>query len=319
MEPFLLTPAFKDYLWGGTNLKTQYNKKTNLPIVAESWEISAHKDGPSTIATGPLAGMAFNTFVQQYPQALGSGYNPQHGFPVLVKLIDAQQSLSVQVHPNDEYARRVEGDAGKTEMWVVLHSNPGAFLYLGFKAPTTQREMEERIQNNTLTDILHKHPVHAGDVIFIPAGTIHAIGEGIVLAEIQQSSNATYRVYDFGRLGPDGAPRPLHVQKALDVTALTPANPVPPGAESLEKTESYTLNRLAKCSFFTVDALELAGLYTGKATQDSFLGLLCTRGSAALACGKTVLNLSKGESAFVPAGIGAFTLSGNGNLLLIRM
>lgn len=320
MEPFKLTPAYKDYIWGGTNLKTHYHKQTNLPVVAESWEVSAHEDGPSQIAGGPFAGMYFNQFVHQHPEAVGDKYNAQQGFPVLVKLIDAQKSLSIQVHPGDEYARRVEHDAGKTEMWIVLHSEPGAFLYVGFNKPTTKAEMEQRIQNDTLTEILHKQPVKKGDVVYIPAGTIHAIGAGIVLAEVQQSSNATYRVYDFGRLGADGKPRPLHVQKALDVTDTNPANPTPPGAMLLKQTEEYTLSQLAKTEFFTVQRLELSrGGYAGQVGKQSFVALLCTSGDGELECGSTQLLLAQGESAFIPAGAGSYTLQGQGSFLLISV
>lgn len=319
MFAFTITPAYKDYLWGGTKLKTQYGKKTNLGIVAESWELSAHPDGPSLIASGPLAGMSFGDFVAQYPQCWGQEAGTTQEFPLLLKLIDAKKSLSIQVHPNDDYARRVEGEPGKTEMWVVLDCLPGSFLYLGFTHPIPKEEMRKRIENNTLTDVLYKMPVEKGTVAFIPAGTVHAIGEGIVLAEVQQSSNSTYRVFDFNRLGPDGKPRPLHIEKALDVSLLGPANLVAPGGGLLEQKNSYTLTRLAKCSYFTADALTLTGSYTGQITQNSFISLLCTSGNAQYQSEGQTLPVQQGESVFIPAQEGTFTLTGQGEFMLTSL
>ncbi|MFV0411791.1 MAG: type I phosphomannose isomerase catalytic subunit [Oscillospiraceae bacterium] len=316
MLPFKLTPACKDYLWGGTRLKTEFGKETSLAVVAESWELSAHPAGPSIIATGPLAGTDFAAFVSAHPAECGTAYKEQQGFPVLIKFIDAQKSLSIQVHPSDEYARRVEGEAGKTEMWIILDCAPGAFLYFGFEQPIAKEEMRARIENNTLTEVLHKQYVKKGDVVFIPAGTIHAIGEGIVLAEIQQSSNSTYRVYDFGRLGPDGKPRELHVEKALDVTILAPANPGAPGAGPLPGQPGAALRRLAACPYFTVDGLALAGEYTRTLTGESFASVLCTGGSATLASGGQTLPVQKGDSVFVPATAGSFALQGEGDFVI---
>lgn len=188
-----------------------------MPPLAESWELSCHKDGSSVIANGPYAGMTLPEYLARFPDAAGSRCERFPAFPVLFKLIDAKDKLSVQVHPSDDYALREEGKYGKTEMWVVLDCVPGAELIYGFSAPITREEMRRRIEAGTLLEVVNRVPVHPGDVFFIEAGTLHAIGAGIVIAEIQQSSNLTYRVYDYDRRDAQGNPRQLHIEKALAV------------------------------------------------------------------------------------------------------
>ena len=269
-EPLLLIPACKDYLWGGTRLKTEYHKRSDRPVIAESWELSCHPDGPSRVANGPLAGHTLpEALALLGPGCLGKRARRFGRFPLLIKLIDAEKDLSIQVHPDDGYARRVEGGQGKTEMWYIVDCEPDAFLYFGFEREISAEEMRRRIADHTITEVLHRAPVHRGDVFFIGAGTIHAIGAGILLAEIQQNSNTTYRVYDFGRVGADGKPRALHVDKALDVTLRRPADADAPGAGPLAEKADYRLRRLAKCNYFTVDALALSCLlYTNDAAHE---------------------------------------------------
>lgn len=316
MQPFRLTPACKDYLWGGTKLKTTCGKRTALPILAESWELSAHPDGDGVIATGEFAGTPFSRFVAEHPEALGRDCAGMEEFPILIKLIDAAQFLSIQVHPDDEYARRIEGGRGKTEMWYIVDCEPDAFLYFGFERVIPAEEMRRRIADHTITEVLHKAPVRKGDVFFIGAGTIHAIGAGILLAEIQQNSNTTYRVYDFGRVGADGKARQLHVEKALDVTLRAPASAEAPGAAELMRTADFSLRRLAKCDYFTVDRLALSGRYSRQMDGGSFLSALCTAGEATLSCGGGDFPLRVGESLFIPADAPGFTLAGSGELLI---
>lgn len=317
MQPFKLEPAYKDYLWGGTKLKTVFQKPAPLDIVAESWELSAHPDGDGVIAGGPCQGMRFSEFVRRCPASLGTKCAAGE-FPILIKLIDAAGSLSIQVHPDDAYARRVEGEPGKTEMWYILDCEPGAFLYFGFDHEISREEMRRRIEDNTITEALHPAPVHKGDVFFISAGTIHAIGAGILLAEIQENSNTTYRVYDFGRVGADGKPRQLHVDKALEVTALKPAEKNAPGAAVLETTEAYSLERLARCEYFNVERLSLKGTYSRELDGASFLSLLCTEGEGELDCDGS-LKVKKGDSVFIPAENPRFSLTGNGEYLLTTL
>ena len=319
MLPFYLSPAFKDYLWGGTKLKTQYHKSTDLPVVAESWELSAHPDGDGVISGGELDGMRFSEFVRRYPALLGARYAGREEFPLLIKLIDAKQALSIQVHPDDAYARRVEGGAGKTEMWYIVDCEPGAFLYFGFEREITPHELERRIADDTVTEALRRVPVQKGDLFFIRAGTVHAIGAGILLAEIQQNSNTTYRVYDFGRLGADGKPRPLHIEKAKAVACLGPADPTAPGAGEPVELPGCTLRRLARCDYFTTDLAQLRGTWRAELDGTSFVSLLCVDGAATLACGGAELPVAAGQSVFLPADNPEYTLTGEGRLLITTL
>lgn len=316
--PMKLVPTCKDYLWGGERLKTEYGKKTDLSPVAESWELSCHKDGPSVIADGPDAGRTLPEYIEAHPACIGTKHKGGV-FPVLIKLIDAAKPLSVQVHPNDEYAQRVEGEPGKTEMWYVVDAVPGAELYYGFKQETSREEAERRIADGTLTEILNAVPVKKGDVFFIESGTLHAIGAGILIAEIQQNSNTTYRVFDYGRLGADGKPRALHVEKALDVARLAPPErPVGPQGRPETKGDC-TATLLASCEYFTTRLLDVVGSVDGYAGTDSFHSLLCLSGSGAVVCGTDAVPFKKGESLFLPAGMGGYTILGHAQMILTTL
>ena len=228
METIKLTPACKDYLWGGEKLRQDYGIQSQLHPLAEAWVLSCHPDGPSVVATGPLAGKTLPEYIQEKgPGCLGADCEKFTDFPILAKFIDAKGDLSIQVHPSNEYALAHEHQFGKTEMWYVLDCEPGATLYYGFQHQISREEFQQRIQDNTLTEVLNAVPVEKGDLFFIPAGTLHAIRKGIVVAEIQQNSNVTYRIYDYGRVGADGKPRQLHIQQALEVTQRTPPQPDP--------------------------------------------------------------------------------------------
>ena len=312
-----LSPAFKDYLWGGTKLKTEFGKKSSLDVVAESWELSTHPAGESRICGGPCDGMTLKEYLEKYPEAAGKNAAAFREFPVLIKLIDAAKPLSIQVHPSDEYALAVEHEYGKTEMWYVLACEEGASLYFGVEKPLTREEFAARIQDNTLTDVLHRVPVHPGDVFFIEAGTIHAIGAGILICEVQQNSNTTYRVYDYGRLGADGKPRELHIEKALDVSRLTPSEP---GAGMLPPQEvpGGQVQPLAACRYFTTRRLDVAGEMTLDVGEESFVSLVVAEGSGELR-GENTLSFAKGDSLFVPAGSGRLVLAGTCTLVETRV
>ena len=201
---------------GGQKLITDFNKKTQLSKAAESWELSTHKDGESVVATGSFKGLKLSEYIKENGNAecIGKKAAKFDFFPMLIKLIDAKDKLSIQVHPDDEYALRREGEYGKTEMWYIVDCEEGAYIYYGVKQEITKDELADRIKNNTLTDVLNKVPVKRGDVFFIPAGTIHAICAGILICEIQQNSNTTYRIYDYDRRDANGNPRQIHVEKA---------------------------------------------------------------------------------------------------------
>ncbi len=301
-----LKPAVKDYLWGGTKLKTEYGIKSDLEKLAEAWVLSTHKDGDGVVLNGELAGKTLSQAVATFgDDCLGEKGKSFPYFPILIKLIDAKDDLSVQVHPNDEYAQRVEGEFGKTEMWYIVDCDKGATLYYGFKKPITREKLKETIADNTVTDYLNKVPVKKGDVFFIPSGTIHAIGKGILIAEIQQNSNTTYRVSDYGRLGADGKPRPLHIEKAVEVADLNP----PKVQENLK--EGY----LADCEYFRVRLIDVENMAKIVVDNTSFSSILCLEGEVSVGD----VTLKKGECAFVPANSGEIVLKGNATVIESRV
>ena len=305
METIKLTPACKDYLWGGEKLRQDYGIQSQLHPLAEAWVLSCHPDGPSVVATGPLAGKTLPEYIQEKgPGCLGADCEKFTDFPILAKFIDAKGDLSIQVHPSNEYALAHEHQFGKTEMWYVLDCEPGATLYYGFQHQISREEFQQRIQNNTLTEVLNAVPVEKGDLFFIPAGTLHAIRKGIVVAEIQQNSNVTYRIYDYGRVGTDGKPRQLHIQQALEVTQRTPPQPDPDFH-----------GHLAQCPYFTVDVME--GRFTLDCGPESFVSVLVLEGTGALWEGDESMSLRKGESLFIPAGAGQCRLEGDGLKCLV--
>ena len=318
MKAIKLNPAFKDYLWGGTKLRDEYGKKCDLDKVAESWELSCHKDGCSVVADGEYAGLTLPQYIEKAGKAvLGTDCEKFEYFPILIKLIDAKQNLSVQVHPDNDYAMRVEGEYGKTEMWYVVDCEPGAGLLYGFKHEITREEVKAAAENDTLLSLANHVPVHKGDVFWINAGTLHAIGKGILIAEIQQNSNTTYRVYDYGRVGADGKPRQLHIEKAIDVTRLAPATR--PCGRPQAKPEAFdggSVLPLASCDYFTVKEMEVTSHAALMADEKSFHSLLLLDGSLTLSMGGEKLEMEKGASVFVPAGSGAYTLTGKGRLIL---
>jgi mannose-6-phosphate isomerase len=310
MYPIKLKPAFKDYLWGGTRLRDDFGKECDFDKVAESWELSCHKDGNSVVADGEFAGLTLAQYIEKEGKSvLGTNCEKFENFPILIKLIDAKDNLSVQVHPNNEYAQRVEGEYGKTEMWYVVDCDEGASLLYGFKHNITKEEFRERIENNTLLEVTNSVPVKKGDVFFIEAGTLHAIGKGILIAEIQQNSNTTYRIYDYGRVGADGKPRQLHIDKAVDVTNLCPAKPYPQ-SEPVDMG-GWTKKRLAKCEYFTVDVINVDTSAALEADKSSFVNILVLDGGCVLSSeGNDAVELKKGDSVFIPAGLGKFELTG---------
>ena len=306
MNPMLLSPAFKDYLWGGTRLKEEFGKKSDLDIVAESWELSTHKDGQSVVASGEFAGMTLGEFVEKNPSVLGENCKKFEFFPILIKFIDAKDNLSIQVHPDDEYALKNTGGYGKTEMWYILDCEEGASLYYGFKEEITKEQFKASIEDNTLLDYLNKVEVKKGDVYFIEAGTVHAIGKGIVICEIQQNSNTTYRVYDYDRRDAQGNARELHVEKALEVSVTKPP------MEYKQENE----NLLAKCKYFTVEKADVDGEMEFAIDETSFKSVIVTEGDGTLTLGDCEMQIKKGDSIFIPAQNGKFTVNGKCNIII---
>ena len=311
MEMFKLIPACKDYLWGGNRLAAEYGIKYDGDILAEAWVLSCHKDGCSVIEGGEYNGKTLPELIELIGcDFLGANCKGLQDFPILIKFIDAKKPLSIQVHPDDEYALEHENQLGKTEMWYVLDAKEGAFLYQGFSHEIGREEFKERIENNTLEEVLNKVYVKKGDVLFIPPRTLHAIGEGILIAEIQQNSNVTYRIYDYGRVGADGKPRQLHIKESLDVTELTRPEAFSSGAE-----------HLVSCNFFDVDHVDVSdgNTYESVADERSFVSIIVIEGNSVITCRGKSIELKKGESLFVPAASGDFEISGNAQFLITRI
>ena len=303
MYPLLLKPPVKDYLWGGTKLKTDYHFETDKAVAAEAWVLSCHKDGACTVENGELAGKTLPEALELWgASSLGKNAAAFPYFPLLIKLIDARDRLSVQVHPDDEYALKNEGEFGKTEMWYVVDCEEGAQLIYGFNKKISRSEFEERIKNNTLDEVMNYVPVKKGDVFFIKAGTLHAIGKGILIAEIQQNSNTTYRISDYGRLGADGKPRELHVNKAVDVT-VTDVPTIPYGNVGEVKAFDYgTERQLAECEYFNTLKLDLDGEKEIN-TEKSFVSLLVLSEEITVKYDGGKVKAQKGGSILIPQGL----------------
>lgn len=311
MSILKLKPSCKDYIWGGHRLAQEYGISYDGNVLAEAWELSCHPDGPSTIVNGIHAGKTLQQYIdEQGREVLGTNNCQQScDFPILIKFIDAKENLSVQVHPDNDYALQNEGQYGKTEMWYVMDAAKDAFLYYGFRKEISREEFENRIENDTLLDVLNAVPVQKGDVLFIKAGTIHAIGKDILIAEIQQNSNVTYRVYDYGRTGKDGRKRELHVNKALDVTNRTP----------VAKDDSH-YPHVADCDYFTVDKLNLDGStmkkLEGFVSRASFESILILDGKGRISSQGESVDFRKGDSLFLSAGSGTYQIEGVCDALL---
>ena len=266
-RPFLLSPAAKDYIWGGTRLREEYNKHIDVTPLAETWECSTHPDGPSRVASGAFAGEKLVDVLRAHPEFIGTHpkTDGEGGLPVLIKFIDAARDLSVQVHPSDEYARTHEhGQLGKTEMWYVLEAAPGASLVYGFRQDLTRAMLAASLEDDTVEKYLQKVEIHRGDVFLIESGTVHAIGAGAMIVEIQESSNLTYRMYDYHRLGKDGRPRELHIAKALDVVDLR-QKPLPEQLQrACEEHDGYSVELLEQCKYFRTERIHLDTLLSEK-------------------------------------------------------
>ena len=303
MYPLLLKPAMKDYLWGGTKLKDEWGFETDKDIAAEAWLLSCHKDGDGVVMNGALKGKTFSEVLSLWgKETLGERAEKFSDFPILIKFIDAKQSLSVQVHPDDEYALKNEGEFGKNEMWYIVDCEEGAELIYGFKENISKEEFERRIKDNTLPEVCNYVPVKKGDVFFIEAGTLHAIGAGILICEVQQNSNSTYRVWDFGRVGADGKPRELHIDKALDVTKCEkPTRPYGQVGE-VKENKGASLRELARCELFTTGILK-TGNKSNIESNESFVSLIFLDGEAEVIWNDGSITAKKGDSIFVPAGM----------------
>lgn len=323
-KPFLLKPSGKDYIWGGNRLKKDFSKDFDIEPLAETWECSTHPDGPSIVNSGQHKGKTLSQVLKENPEYIGTHPHTKDELPILIKFIDAEKDLSVQVHPDDNYAFKNEnGSLGKSEMWYVIDAEEGASLVYGFYNDVKKENIRKSIENGTIEKYLQKIPVKKDDVFYIEAGTVHAIGKGILLAEIQENSNLTYRLYDYNRKDKNGKTRELHIDKALDVANLksskTPKQPM----RVLKYKRSYATELLCRCKYFQTERMILntekhREIFSFQTDSNSFQVLLCIDGSGTVFEDEGInIPFFKGDCIFVPANSINMKIHGKAQLLKI--
>ena len=321
-KPFLLRPAGKDYLWGGNRLNIDFAKDIDMSPLAETWECSTHPDGLSYVDSGEYKGLSLAEVIKNHPEYLGEHVSGDD-LPILIKFIDANKKLSVQVHPDDAYANEHEnGQRGKTEMWYVLDALKDAYLIYGLYSTIDKETFRKSVLEGSVEKYLQKVPVKAGDIFFIEPGTIHAIGAGALIAEIQESSNLTYRLYDYDRIDKNGKKRELHIDKALDVANLNAFSEPKQPMRTLKYRPGVASELIARCKYFEVYRMivntERRQLVHYQADEMGFRVLLCIKGCGMISFGGEVMNVYKGDCVFFPADSEKVTLHGSMQLLDIR-
>lgn len=326
--PFLLKPAGKDYLWGGNRLNDDFAKNIDMQPLAETWECSTHPDGPSLVASGRHQGMTLSDLLRQHPEYLGTHPRccdlPEGQLPILIKFIDASKDLSVQVHPDDAYARAHEnGQLGKTEMWYVLDAAKDASLIYGLYHDQTREQLLGSIEAGTVEKYLQRIPVQKNDVFFIESGTIHAIGAGALVAEIQENSNLTYRLYDYDRVDKDGNKRQLHVEKALAVANLKAAQEPAQPLRVLRYQQGCATETLCRCKYFEVHRMLIntercRQMVAYRSDSLSFRVLLCIDGCGTVICEGESIHFFRGDCIFIPADSAELQLHGQAQFLDVR-
>ncbi len=316
LYPLKLTGVTKSPIWGGTRLLKDWNKCSDRETVGESWELTVRPQDMCCVANGEMVGKPFDALMEAWGADLTGRQMQVSEFPLLIKLIDAQDALSVQVHPDDDYAARVENDRGKTEMWYIVEADEGAELVCGLAEGVDRAAFAKAVAEGRISEALHHQPVHAGEVYFIPAGLAHAIGRGILIAEIQQNCDLTYRVYDYDRRQPDGSLRELHVEKALEVTRPFSTDEI--NAIAYARTGGVPENPdvLADCQYFRVEKKTLTAEPTELASEGTMRHLLCLSGNGALICDGETYPIAKGESWLLPAALVSVTATGDATLLI---
>ncbi len=313
--PLQFEPILKERIWGGTKLKTYLNKPIISDITGESWEISTVEGDVSIIANGELKGKPLNALISEFPEeVLGKKVYAQFGkqFPLLFKYLDAREDLSVQLHPNDELALKRHNSFGKTEMWYVMQAEPDARLIVGFKQKSSPEEYLKHINNKTIVDILDTKKVKQGDVFFLETGTIHAIGAGIVVAEIQQTSDITYRIYDFDRVDAQGNKRDLHIDLSLDAINYE----IVEAEKKYSKTQNVS-NEIINCQYFTTNFIPLDGEIKNNKNGESFTVYMCVEGNFQLLADGKTSDYQKGDTVLIPASMKDFSILGKANILEI--
>ncbi len=312
-EPIFLQPVFQERIWGGEKLHTEFHYEIPSNHTGEAWVISAHPNGPSMIKNGPLAGKTLADAWKEHGELFNKASSNDEEYPLLVKILDAADDLSVQVHPNDSFAREAEGvPYGKTECWYVVSAEEGAELVLGHHAKT-QEELAQMAEQGEWDQLLRRIKVKAGDFVYVPSGTIHAIGKGIVILETQQSSDITYRVYDYDRTDAEGNKRELHLERSIQVTTVPHQDAV------VEQTQSVigdmVEKKLVEEQYFTVYHWNLNGKASNGMTKD-FLQVSVLDGQATLTIGDNSFEIEKGTHFILPNGIGEYSLDGHAEFIV---
>jgi len=316
MYPLKFIPILQERLWGGTKLKDVLNKPIQSNITGESWEVSAVQGYVSVVANGAMKGTSLQELIDENPEELmGKSVFERFGndFPILIKFIDAKKDLSIQLHPNDELAKERHDSFGKTEMWYIMNADENAELIVGFNKDVTKNEYAKSLKENKLLEILNYEKVAEGDTFFINTGKIHAIGAGVLLAEIQQTSDVTYRVYDFNRRDADGNLRELHTEMALDAIDYIKKDDFRVGYN----TNQNTTNKMVDCPYFKTNFINLTeDFYKDVSQRDSFTILMCVSGMANIANDFGHTRLQKGETTLIAANTNSITIETEGVKLL---
>lgn len=315
--PLTFDPIYKERIWGGTKLKDLLNKTFESNQIGESWELSTVANDVSVVANGEFAGLNFNEVIEKYPrEILGLKSIEKFGleFPLLFKFLDAKEDLSIQVHPNDELAKLRHNSFGKTEMWYVMQADAAARLVVGFKNKINKESYLAHLKNNTLVDILNQTPVQKGDTFFLETGTVHAIGAGVLIAEIQQTSDVTYRLYDWNRVDANGVGRELHNDLAVDAINFE-ETPTKVTYQSKINESVY----LVKCPYFKTNIIEVSENFNWKKNKDTFTVFMCTEGSFTLSNDTFKSEFKKGDTIFIPAVIEQLEIEGTTSLLEITI
>lgn len=311
MEILFFEPVYKDYIWGGTRLKDYFGKDIKTPTTAESWEVSTNDAGLSKISNLSMKGITLkelfdNKSVRE--EVFGTKTINMDKFPLLIKYIDAKSNLSVQVHPNNEYAKNNENDTGKTEMWYIIDCAKDARIICGMKENVKQEDIEEIIRNNKIKENLNYVEIQKGDSIYIPSGTIHAILGDTLICEIQQNSNLTYRVYDWDRLGKDGKPRELHIEKAIKVIDVETK-------PSIMHTKNDESKIIVDSEYFKVEKIAVAGEYKDKSNKETFYIMNIIDGEGKITTKDKEYELKKGDTILIPAELGEYKIKGKLEIL----
>jgi len=304
LYPLKFKPVYKDYIWGGDKIASRYNRSIPGENCAESWEISAHPDGMSVVENGKLAGTGLSELAQSFGERLlGTGAEGER-FPLLIKLIDAKRDLSVQVHPHNENAHLTGGEP-KTEMWYILDADPGTELVAGLMPGVDREQLRQALERCEVEAVLNRENVEPGDVVYMPGGRVHAICAGALILEVQQSSNTTYRLYDWGRTGKDGKARQLHIDEALQVIRTEDDEPLKSSPETISSADGKTVERLLDTDYFRLNRLSLQNEMSLEHDPERFRAYFCESGSALFRSGSHEIPLETGRSLLLPADLEA--------------